>query len=96
MVSLLGSASDTLVKGVGKDSKILTVGDLDKNTKILMIYFSMHTCPPCREFTPLLIELYHEYNQSATQFEVVYMSCDKNEEQYHEYYAEMPWLALPF
>ena len=51
-----------LVRGVGKDQKTVTVGEIDGDAKILMLYFSMHTCPPCREFTPLLIELYNEYN----------------------------------
>ena len=60
-----------------------------------MLYFSMHTCPPCREFTPLLVELYNEYNQSVTQFEVVFLSCDKTIENFNEYYSEMPWPSLP-
>ena len=61
-----------------------------------MIYFSMHDCPPCREFTALLTELYIDMNQAETHFEVVFVSCDKTVEQFHEYYSEMPWLAMPF
>ena len=62
MTSILGSSSDLLVKGVGKDQKTFTVGELEPSAKLLMLYFSMHSCPPCREFTPLLIELYNDLN----------------------------------
>ena len=27
---------------------------------------------------------------------MVFVSCDKTVEQFHEYYSEMPWLAMPF
>ena len=45
-------------------------------TKLLMLYFSMHNCPPCREFTPLLVELYNEHNESEKVIEVVFFSGD--------------------
>ena len=59
-----------------------------------MFYYSMHTCPPCREFTPLLTCIYEEQEQK--DFEVIFFSGDGREEHYHEYYAEMPWPALPW
>ena len=55
----------------------------------------MHNCPPCREFTPLLASLYEELNADEKIFEVVFFSGDKSEEQFDEYYSEMPWTALP-
>jgi nucleoredoxin len=30
------------------------------------------------------------------KFEIVFISSDKNQESFDEYYASMPWLALPF
>jgi hypothetical protein len=35
------------------------------DVKLLGLYFSMHTCPPCREFTPLLAEIYREVNEDT-------------------------------
>jgi len=55
----------------------------------------MHNCPPCREFTPLLAELYNEFNEDKKQIEVIFFSGDKTEEEFNEYFGEMPWLALP-
>ena len=66
-----------------------------KGAKLIGIYFSMHNCPPCRMFTPLFAELYNEVNASEKVMEVIFCSGDKTQEEYDEYYGEMPWLALP-
>ena len=61
-----------------------------------MFYFSMHNCPPCREFTPLLAELYRDINETEKVMEVIFFSGDPEEKVYNEYYGEMPWKAMPF
>ena len=66
-----------------------------KGAKLIGIYFSMHNCPPCRQFTPVFAELYKEINESEKVIEVIFLSGDKTQEEYDEYYGEMPWLALP-
>lgn len=60
------------------------------------IYFSAHWCPPCRGFTPELVKTYNELKAAGKNFEVVFVSWDKDENSFKEYYSEMPWLALPF
>ena len=99
--SLVGTASDPLFMDGTKTpgGTATTVGDAlqgEPKPKLLMFYFSMHNCPPCREFTPLLAELYSEMNETSKQFEVVFFSGDQDESVYREYLVEMPWLALPF
>ena len=66
-----------------------------KGAKLIGIYFSMHNCPPCRMFTPLFADIYNEVNSSEKILEVIFCSGDKTQEEYDEYYGEMPWLALP-
>jgi len=63
--------------------------------KAVLVYFSAHWCPPCRGFTPKLVEFYSKH-ASAKGFEVVFVSSDRDAEAFSEYYGEMPWLALPF
>ncbi len=52
-------------------------------------------CPPCRSFTPVLIEF---YNKHATEknFEIIFISSDRDEKSFNDYYKDMPWLTLDF
>lgn len=59
------------------------------------LYFSAHWCPPCRGFTPKLAEMYKNAFK-AKGFRIVFVSSDKDEAAFKEYFQEQPWLALPF
>merc|ERR1719428_2012332 len=61
----------------------------------VLVYFSAHWCPPCRGFTPKLVE-FHNKHAEAQGFETVFVSSDRDQSAFDEYYGEMPWLALPF
>lgn len=64
-------------------------------TSPLFLYFSGHWCPPCRGFTPQLAAFYNRLKEKA-EFDVVFISSDKSQQDFDEYYEEMPWLALPW
>lgn len=64
--------------------------------KYVLIYFSAHWCPPCRAFTPKLIEFYNEAKDNANPFEIIFCSSDRDERGFREYFASMPWKAIPF
>ncbi|KAL3856812.1 hypothetical protein ACJMK2_011529 [Sinanodonta woodiana] len=66
--------------------------------RILGLYFSAHWCPPCRVFTPKLVEFYKKQKESGTglKLEIVFVSWDRDEASYKEYFEQMPWLALPY
>ena len=64
--------------------------------KYFGIYFSAHWCPPCRGFTPVLVETYNKLKAAGKEFEVIFVSSDRDEKSYNEYYNEMPWLSLGF
>jgi nucleoredoxin len=59
------------------------------------LYFSAHWCPPCRGFTPQLADWYKKSLQ-AKGLEIVFVSADQDAEQFNDYLAEMPWLAVPY
>jgi len=61
----------------------------------LALYFSAHWCPPCRGFTPKFAEWYTKDLQ-AKGLEVVFVSSDRDEASFKEYFAEQPWLALDY
>jgi thiol-disulfide isomerase/thioredoxin/ubiquitin len=77
-------------------SKDSTVGASVLAGKVVGIYFSAHWCPPCRGFTPNLVKFYNEMKKQDKPFEIIFASSDSDESQFEEYYAEMPWIALPF
>lgn len=59
------------------------------------IYFSAHWCPPCRGFTPQLVETYKKLKASGKDFEIIFASSDRDTKSFQEYFQEMPWLAIP-
>jgi len=69
-----------------------------KSPKYTAIYYSAHWCPPCRAFTPKLVDWYKEFKPKHENFELVFASSDKDENAMLEYMTEtkMPWPAIRF
>ena len=79
----------------GKTSTPVNVAqDLDK--KIIALYFSAHWCPPCRAFTPILIEAYNAAQSKGLPFDLVFVSSDSDQKSFDSYYGTHPWKAIPF
>ena len=76
-------------------SKSRDVASFTLDDENLMLYFSAHWCPPCRGFTPELVKVYNELKKTRSDMELVFVSSDRDEAAFHEYFAGMPWLALP-
>jgi nucleoredoxin len=88
LVDLLG---DKLLSGSGE----IATSDALAGKGAVALYFSAHWCPPCRGFTPQFAGWYKE-NLKERGLEVVFVSSDRDENAFKEYFAEMPWLALPY
>ena len=69
---------------------------LSPTAKLVGLYFSAHWCPPCRGFTPVLSEFYKTVNKDEKVLEIIFVSSDKDDEAFNEYYGTMPWIALDF
>lgn len=63
--------------------------------KFVGVYFSAHWCPPCRSFTPKLVE-FRDKNVDQN-FEVVFVSFDNSDDEKAAYIeeAEMKWPSFP-
>lgn len=92
MSAFVGLLGETLV---GKDGAELKTSEVLSNKKAIGLYFSAHWCPPCRGFTPQLAKKYTDVFKEKG-LEIVFVSSDKDEGQFKDYFGEMPWLALPY
>jgi len=66
--------------------------------KFTAIYYSAHWCPPCRAFTPKLVEWYNKFQPKHKEFQLVFASSDEDEGAMLGYMTEMkmPWPAVKF
>lgn len=67
------------------------------DAKIVAFYYSAMWCGPCRKFTPKLVEAYQRLKAKyPTQFELVFVSADRDEFNMAEYMRSyrMPWPAV--
>ena len=66
--------------------------------KVYGLYFSAHWCPPCRKFTPQLVDYYNKISRDHPEFEIIFISQDKTAEAMAAYMREtgMPWPAVSY
>ncbi|CAF1389456.1 unnamed protein product [Rotaria magnacalcarata] len=80
---------------VNKSNEGVCLNDEKYKGKVFGLYFSAHWCPPCRGFTPMLIEFYKNHGKEKN-FEIIFISSDRDEKAFNEYFKEMPWLTLRY
>lgn len=54
-------------------------------------YFSAHWCGPCKAFTPELARHY-----VPGKMEILFVSLDRNEDEFRRYHRTMPWPAVNY
>jgi len=92
--TLAEALGDSFVRADGSEVSLASIAKSGANVGV---YFSAHWCGPCRQFTPKLIEAYDKMlGDPAKPFEVIFVSGDRDEAGFKEYFGSMPWLAVPF
>jgi nucleoredoxin len=66
------------------------------NKKIIGLYFSASWCPPCRKFTPVISTLYEDMIEYYDDIEFVFISSDKSNIEFNEYWDKMSFPALSY
>jgi nucleoredoxin len=90
----MASAAKTLGVVIDHDDKEINVEKLFKG-KIIGLYFSAHWCRTCQGFLPILKDFYKQYHESKN-FEIVFISVDKDKESFLQHFDEMPWFAKAY
>jgi nucleoredoxin len=72
--------------------------DALQDAKFVAVYFSASWCPPCRAFTPELVQFYNQQKQVRAPFEVILVSSDKDAAAMGRYMKDhaMTWPAIAF
>ncbi|KAJ3122041.1 hypothetical protein HK100_012147 [Physocladia obscura] len=88
--NILRLLGDTLY---GKENAEISTADVIAAKPFIALYFSGSWCPPCRRFTPKLVQFYENLKD---QLEIVLISSERSEEAHDAYFTKMPWLQLPY
>ena len=88
---LIKIAGNVIVNKDGTKSSLDQVG-----STVIMLYFSASWCRPCRKFTPLLKTRYEELKEEGRDFEIIFISWDRNEKECNDYWGTQPWKLLGF
>jgi len=87
----------SLVESKGKKTAAFDDAPL-ANAKYYALYYSAAWCGPCRAFTPDLVRWYKRNKSKHPQFELIFVSSDRSEEEMAKYMNDddMPWPALAY
>lgn len=91
---LLGLLGDKLVDTRGKTVDTKTTLD---GSKVIALYFSAGWCPPCKKFTPKLVNFVKQ-NKDTSDFTVIFVSSDRSAKEFADYmkHYKMPFPAMSF
>ena len=93
---------------INSDGAKVHTNTLCGKQKVIGLYFAASWCPPCKDFTSKLKQLYNalrnrqvnhaieNHNHVGIEFEIVYISWDKSESEYIQSFSVMSWIGLPF
>ena len=90
----LSSGMEDLIQGPLLNSNGKEVSKDVLAGKTIGIYFSAHWCPPCRGFTPKLVDF---RDSNKKDFEVVFVSSDRSPKAHMDYMkgSNMKWYTMP-
>lgn len=95
-----GNVQELLVYGnrdyvIASDGRKALVSELIGKT--IGLFFGAHWCPPSRVFNAQLAEVYNELKLIQNKnFEIIYVSTDRNEEEFNLNISTMQWQAIPY
>lgn len=87
-----------LVRSDGRRLSRIRSDEIDPK-EFYVIYYSASWCPPCRAFTPKLVDFYkQQQKENGDNFEIIFVSSDNDEDAMTKYMRDyaMSWPALDY
>ncbi|XP_003384140.2 PREDICTED: tryparedoxin-like [Amphimedon queenslandica] len=73
---------------------------IDEPGMIVGLLYSAYWCPACIEFTKKVARWYEKIQQKSAlgkkTLEIVFISFDRDENEFNKHFDTMPWLAVPY
>jgi nucleoredoxin len=63
---------------------------------IVLLFFGAYWSPPCKKVLDPLKSLYQSANENNKILEIIFISCDFNEQDFSKFTKKMPWVFIPF
>jgi len=82
-----------------RNNVMVPVNDAElRPARYIAIYYSAGWCAPCHSFTPRLVKFYRGFKPIHSDFEIIFVSEDRNPVEMAGYMREMemPWLAVAY
>lgn len=79
-----------------KGKKLASQKEFVKPTKYYLFYYTASWCGPCQKFTPSLVEFYNAKKPGNSEFEIILVTSDSDEDSMEKYAVEknMTWPQL--
>ena len=76
-----------------KGKKLASQKEFVKPTKYYLFYYTASWCGPCQKFTPSLVEFYNAKKPGNSEFEIILVTSDSDEDSMEQYAVEknMTW-----
>merc|ERR1711977_401370 len=84
--SLWEAMGDEFMSG---DGESVELSALRGEGKVIGLYFSAHWCPPCKAFTPKLVETVKAVKAAGKQLEIIFVSSDRSMADFQSYFGTM-------
>jgi len=87
---------DSIIGKEGSTISAVSAAKIAEDCEMVSFYFSAHWCPPCRGFTPKLSSCYKQLKADGKKWEIIFLSSDKDQSAFDEYFGEMPFKAVKY
>lgn len=93
LVQMLG---ESLIRRDENDRWVDVATTKLKETEVIALFFSAEYCPHCIKYKEILAKAYDNLKSLNKSFEIIFISHDRDLENFRKHYSDMDYLAMPY